>query len=82
MVSLENMKIKADQDLDAAKSSYETAQTNYNNNSQRIVLEKQQSDLEKCEIKAPIDGTITSVNAVVGNSGTGILFEIENLEEL
>lgn len=82
VVALENTKIKVDQDLDSVKSSYETAETNYNNNSQRIGLEKQQSDLEKCQIKAPINGTITSINAVVGNSGVGILFEIENLENV
>lgn len=82
VVAIENAKIKAAQDLDLAKSSYETAKTNYNNNSQRIALEKQQDELEKCQIKAPIDGTITVVKAVVGNSGTGILFEIENLDNM
>lgn len=81
-VSIENVKIKAEQDLALAKSSYETAETNYNNKSQRIALEKQQSELEKCEIKASIDGTITVVNAVVGNPGTGTLFEIENLDDM
>ena len=82
VVGLENAKIKASQELDSAKDSYETAQTNYNNNSQRIALEKQQSDLEKCQIKAPIDGTVTAINAVVGNSGAGTLFQIENLDNL
>lgn len=81
-VAIENVKLKAEQDLDLAKSSYETAETNYNNKSQRIALEKQQSELEKCEIKASIDGTITVVNAVVGNPGTGTLFEIENLDNM
>lgn len=81
-VAIENVKLKSEQDLDLAKSSYETAETNYNNKSQRIALEKQQSELEKCEIKASIDGTITVVNAVVGNPGTGTLFEIENLDNM
>lgn len=81
-VSLNNAKVKASQELDTAKSDYETAQTNYNNNSQRIDLEKKQSNLEKCEIKAPIDGTVTSISAVVGNPGTGTLFEIENLDSV
>ena len=81
-VAMENVKIKAEQDLDLAKSSYETAETNYNNKSQRIALEKQQSELEKCEIKSSTNGTITVVNAVVGNPGTGTLFEIENLDDM
>ena len=81
-VAIENVKLKAEQDLDLSKSSYETAETAYNNKSQRIALEKQQSELEKCEVKASIDGTITVVNAVVGNPGTGTLFEIENLDNM
>ena len=81
-VAIENVKIRASQDLDTAKSTYEAAETAYNNKSQRIALEKQQSELEKCEVKAPIDGTITVVNAVVGNPGTGTLFEVENLDDM
>jgi multidrug efflux pump subunit AcrA (membrane-fusion protein) len=81
-VAIENVKIRAAQDLETAKNSYETAETAYNNKSQRIALEKQQSELEKCQVKAPIDGTITVVNAVVGNPGTGNLFEIENLDNM
>lgn len=81
-VAIENVKIRAAQDLDVAKSGYETAETAYNNKSQRIALEKQQSELEKCQIKAPIDGTVTVINAVVGNPGTGNLFEIENLDNM
>ena len=82
VVALENAKVKALQELDTAKNNYEKAQTNYNNNSERIALEKQQSNLEKCQIKATIDGTVTSVNAVVGNSGSGNLFKIENLDNI
>jgi multidrug efflux pump subunit AcrA (membrane-fusion protein) len=81
-VAIENVKIRAAQDLETAKNSYETAETASNNKSQRIALEKQQSELEKCEVKAPIDGTVTVINAVVGNPGTGNLFEIENLDNM
>jgi len=42
-VAIENVKIRAAQDLETAKNSYETAETAYNNKSQRIALEKQQS---------------------------------------
>lgn len=81
-VAIENVKIRASQDLDTAKSAYEVAETAYNNKSQRITLEKQQSELEKCQVKSPIDGTITAVNAVVGNPGTGTLFEVVNLDDM
>ncbi|MFW2491789.1 efflux RND transporter periplasmic adaptor subunit [Clostridium chromiireducens] len=82
VVVLENAKVKALQELDTAKNNYEKAQTNYNNNSERIALEKQQRNLEKCQIKATIDGTVTSVNAVVGNPGSGNLFKIEDLDNI
>ena len=81
-VALENVKVKADQALNTAKNNYETAQTNSSNNSQRIAIEKQKQQLEDCTIKATADGTITCVNAVVGNPGTGILFQIENLDNM
>ena len=81
-VSLENVKIKADQALSKAKNEYDTAQNNYNNKSQRIAIEKQKQQLENCTIKATVDGTVTSVNATVGNSGNGILFELENLDNI
>lgn len=81
-VALENVKVKADQALNTAKNNYETAQANSSNNSQRIAMEKQKQQLEDCTIKATADGTITSVNAVVGNPGTGILFQIENLDNM
>ncbi|MBS2904949.1 HlyD family efflux transporter periplasmic adaptor subunit, partial [Klebsiella pneumoniae] len=38
-------------------------------------------DLDKCVIKAPASGTITTVNASVGNTSQGVLFTIENLDD-
>lgn len=81
-VSLENAKTKIDQALNKAKTEYETAQNNLNNNSQKIAIEKQKQQLEECTVKATVDGTVTSVNAVVGNAGNGVLFQIENLDEI
>jgi multidrug efflux pump subunit AcrA (membrane-fusion protein) len=81
-VALENTKVKVDQALNTEKKNYDTAQTNINNNSQRIAIEKQKQQLEDCTIKATTDGTITSVSAAVGNPGSGVLFQIENLEDM
>ncbi|GEP64803.1 lipoprotein [Clostridium beijerinckii] len=81
-VALENAKVKALQELDTAKNNYEKAQNAANNNSERIALEKQQSNLEKCQIKAPIDGTVTSVSAVAGDPGSGNLFRVEDLDNI
>lgn len=82
VVALENAKLKSNSDLDNAKASYETAKINYENKSQSIGIEKQKKQLEDCIIKAPIDGTITSVDAIVGSPGAGILFKIEDLKDV
>ncbi|OOM11315.1 HlyD family secretion protein [Clostridium saccharobutylicum] len=81
-VSLEDAKAKSDQALNTAKSSYETAQAKGNDKSKRIGIEKLKQQLDNCVIKATTDGTITNVNAVVGNPGSGILFQIENLDNV
>lgn len=82
VVAFENAKLKSDSDLANAKTALDTAKTNYENKSQRIGLEKQQQELEDCIIKAPVDGTVTSVNAVEGSPSTGILFQIEDLNDV
>ena len=81
-VAAENTKVKADQALNKAKTEYETAQNNCSNNSQRILIEKQKQQLDDCTVKATVDGTITAVNAVVGNPGSGVLFQIESLDNM
>ncbi|WP_315071487.1 efflux RND transporter periplasmic adaptor subunit [uncultured Clostridium sp.] len=81
-VTLESTKTKADQALNTAKGDYETAQAKSSDRSKRIGIEKQQQQLEACTIKATTDGTVTSVNAVVGNPGSGILFQVEDLDNI
>lgn len=81
-VALESTKTKADEALNTAKGNYETAQAKGSDRSKRIGIEKQQQQLEACTIKATTDGTVTRVDAVVGNSGNGILFEIEDLDNI
>jgi multidrug efflux pump subunit AcrA (membrane-fusion protein) len=49
---------------------------------EEMTLEQQRKDLEKAIIKAPASGTVTSVFAKQGNTGTGLLFVIENTEKL
>ncbi|MGN1106049.1 MAG: efflux RND transporter periplasmic adaptor subunit, partial [Huintestinicola sp.] len=52
------------------------------NDSQLINLEILKGKLDDCVIKAPCDGTITSVNAVEGSPAAGTLFIIEDLDNL
>ena len=73
---------KVSQDLKAAKNSYDLAQAKYNDKSQQITLEKQQQNLRDGIIIAPVDGVVTVSNAVVGVSGNGVLFKIEDMNNL
>ena len=73
---------KVQQDLKNAKNSYQSAQAKYNDKSQQVSLEKQQQNLKDATIVAPIDGTVTVSNAVVGSTANGTLFTIEDLSVL
>lgn len=69
-VALENIKSK---NTTTAKNNIEI---------QRIALEKQKKTLNDAQITAPIDGTVTMANAKKNGSATGILFVIEDTENL
>ncbi|MDR5588838.1 HlyD family secretion protein [Clostridium aquiflavi] len=81
-VELENSKLKIQEDLKNAQNSYESAKIAYENKSERVALENKKKELDECTIKASVDGTITTVNATVGNPSTGTLFKIEDLNNL
>lgn len=86
---------KAESALKKAQLAYENAQaslgniksknitTNKNNiEIQRVALEKQKKTLEDAKIIAPIDGTVTMVNAKENGPTAGLLFVIEDTENL
>lgn len=81
VAELENAKIKAQQDVDNAKNTYDAAVVEYSNDKADVTLQNKKDDLNKCIITAPVSGTITTVNASVGNAAGGILFTIEDLDD-
>ena len=81
-VALEAAKVNADQNLAKAKTDYETAQAKVNDHSARLQLENKQDELKNREVVAPVDGTVTNVNAVVGIQASGALFVIQDLSNL
>jgi HlyD family secretion protein len=72
-VALEATKINVEQALAEAKTSYENAAASAEDHSARLQLENKQADLKNREVVAPVDGTITNVNAVVGVEASGAL---------
>jgi len=81
-VALEAAKVNDDQNLAKAKNDYETAQAKVNDHSARLELENNKDELKNREVVAPVDGTITNVNAVVGIQASGALFVIQDLSNL
>ena len=75
-------KNKAEQDLSALKNAYDAARAQYNDKSQRTVLEKQEQMLEDSTIVSPVDGTVTVCSATEGAVPAGILFTVDNMTDL
>jgi len=68
--------------LKALKNAYDAAQAKMNDKSQDVTLAKQQENLRDGVITAPIDGTVTVSNAVVGAVPNGVLFTVEDTNDL
>lgn len=73
---------KVSQDLKTAKNAYAQAQAKYNDKSQQVTLDKQQQNLKDAVITAPVAGTVTVSNAVEGTPANGILFTVEDMDNL
>ena len=85
-------------DLDKAETDYKTAKINYDKsfsaynstkikanqdlNANKIALQKLEKDLADSVIKAPLTGTVTAVYGVVGAVGNGLLFVVEDTDNL
>ena len=80
--TLRTTKAKVEQDLKTAEANLKNAEVNYSNDSQRIALQKLEKNLTDSVIKAPVGGTVTAIYAVVGSPGNGLLFVIEDTENL
>ncbi len=79
-----NLAVKeSDASLASLKVSAEKERTlSTVNDSQVIILESYKAKLEDSVIKAPADGTVTSVGAVEGSIPSGVLFTVEDTENL
>lgn len=86
---------KTELTLKKAQIAYDNARASLNNiknkttstskntiESQKAALEKQKQTLSNAKIIAPIDGTVTLVNAKENASATGLLFVVEDTDNL
>lgn len=81
-VTLEDIKAQVQLGLTTAKNNYDAAKIKAEDNSQHISLENLKKDLNSSVIKSPVDGIISVKNACVGNSSSGVLFEIKDEDNI
>ncbi|WP_244835433.1 HlyD family secretion protein [Clostridium sp. BJN0001] len=78
--SLASSKLNVDESLTKAKNDYEEALLNSEDSTTTNEIANKQKQIDKAVIKAPFDGTITAVNATVGETCSSSLFDLQDLE--
>ena len=79
---LESTENAAQNQLQSYQDSLNSAYANASTNTGEVSLRQLRADLEGTEITAPAAGTVTAVYAEVGSSGAGLLFVIEDVDNL
>ena len=80
--SYETTKISSGDSLVTYENKVKSAQLSTNFNDQYIAIQKMQDDLGNASVLSPVFGTVTAVNVVPGGSGSGLLFVIQETDEL
>ena len=80
--NLQSAKVSAQNQLQSYKDSLNSAYAGANKAVTDVSLRQLRADLADTEIKAPVSGTVTAVYAEVGSAGSGLLFVIEDVENL
>lgn len=80
--SLESTKKSAQDQLQTYANSLASAKAGANNDLSQESLRQLRADLESTQITAPEAGTVTAVYAKVGAAGSGLLFVIEDVDNL
>ncbi|MDL2218454.1 HlyD family efflux transporter periplasmic adaptor subunit [Christensenellaceae bacterium OttesenSCG-928-M15] len=80
--SMNAAELSVDTQLQASKNSLASSQLGANTDLSSHDLQQLYKDLDKTTITAPVAGTVTAVYAKVGNAGSGLLFVIEDTDNL
>lgn len=80
--ALESARKASEDAVKSARDSVNTAQAGTDTQSQKIAIEDMKRQLEKGDIHAPMTGTVTYLNADKGAVANGLMFLIEDLEDL
>ncbi|NMA91741.1 MAG: HlyD family efflux transporter periplasmic adaptor subunit [Firmicutes bacterium] len=82
LTNLEAARLAADNQLQSYARSISSAEAGADNSSARIALRQLKVTLDDTEITAPTSGTVTAVYARIGQAGSGLLFIIEDINDL
>lgn len=80
--NLQAANVSAQNQLESYRNSLNSAYASANKAVSETSLRQLRADLDSTEITAPTAGTVTAVYAKVGSSGSGLLFVIENVDDL
>ena len=80
--NLQSAKVSAQNQLQSYKDNLNSAYAGANKAVTEVSLRQLRADLADTEIKAPVAGTVTAVYAEVGSAGSGLLFVIEDVDNL
>lgn len=80
--NLQSAKVAAQNQLQSYKDNLNSAYAGANKAVSEVSLRQLRADLADTEIKAPVAGTVTAVYAEVGSAGSGLLFVIEDVDNL
>ena len=81
-ISLEIAKTDSSESIRSLQEKVQSAQLGSNSQADLIAIAELERDLSDCIITAPVSGTITAVNAKEGAGGSGLLFVIQDTNEL
>jgi len=80
--NLQAAKVSAQNQLQTYRDNLNSAYASANKAVNEVSLRQLRADLQDTEIDAPVSGTVTAVYAEVGQSGSGLLFIIEDVDHL
>lgn len=80
--SLKSTQKSVDEQLQSYENSLASAQIGASTAASEESLRQLQESLDDTKITAPCDGTVTAVYAEVGSTGSGLLFVIEDVDDL
>lgn len=79
--NLESTKVQVANEISGLSDNLKTARAGVNN-LDKVEIENLTEELEKVLIKAPVDGTVTEVNAKKGQAPAGAVAKIETIDTL